>query len=267
MRAVCVDDEKKSLDYFVSLCERHPLIDEAKGFLKPLDALEWMDTNKADLAILDINMPRMNGIELAMEIKKKSPDTSIIFLTAYSEYAVDAFKLHASGYIMKPVIEEEFAKEVDYALSGRKALMAAHISVQTFGGFDIFVDGRQVTFKQAKCKELFAWLVDRHGNSVTRREAFSILWEDRMYDRPMQKQLDVIVRSMRDTLNEYGIGEIFEMNKGTLRIIPDKFSCDAYRFFDGDIDAVDAYRGEYMNSYSWASITESYMTWKWRGEK
>ena len=88
-----------------------------------------------------------------------------------------------------------------------------------------------------------------------------------MYDRPMQKQLDVIVRSMRDTLNEYGIGEIFEMNKGTLRIIPDKFSCDAYRFFDGDIDAVDAYRGEYMNSYSWASITESYMTWKWRDEK
>ena len=72
---------------------------------------------------------------------------------------------------------------------------------------------------------------------------------------------------MRDTLNEYGIEEIFEMNKGTLRVIPDKFSCDAYRFFDGDIDAVNAYRGEYMNSYSWASITESYMTWKWRGEK
>ena len=267
MKAVCVDDERKSLDYFVSLCERHPLIDEATGFIKPLDALEWMDTNKADLAILDINMPKMNGIELAMEIKKKSPDTSIIFLTAYSEYAVEAFKLHASGYIMKPVIEEEFAKEVNYALSDRRSSMAAHILVQTFGGFDIFVDGRQVTFKQAKCKELLAYLVDRHGNSVTRKEVFSILWEDRMYDRPMQKQLDVIVRSMRDTLNEYGIEEIFEMNKGTLRVIPDKFSCDAYRFFDGDIDAVNAYRGEYMNSYSWASITESYMTWKWRGEK
>ena len=194
-------------------------------------------------------------------------DTSIIFLTAYSEYAVEAFKLHASGYIMKPVIEEEFAKEVDYALAGRRSRMTERILVQTFGGFDVFVDGRQVAFKQAKCKELLAYLVDRHGNSVTRKEAFSILWEDRIYDRSMQKQLDVIVRSMRDTLNEYGIGEIFEMNKGTLRIIPNEFSCDAYRFFDGDIDAVNTYRGEYMNSYSWASITESYMTWKWRGEK
>lgn len=86
-----------------------------------------------------------------------------------------------------------------------------------------------------------------------------------MYDRPMQKQLDVIIRSMRDTLREYGIEEIFEMKKGALRVIPEKISCDAYRFFDGDINAVDAYRGEYMSNYSWASITESYMTWKWEG--
>ena len=131
--------------------------------------------------------------------------------------------------------------------------------VQTFGGFDIYVDGRQVVFKQAKCKELFAYLVDRHGNSVTRKNAFSILWEERMYDRPMQKQLDVIIRSMRDTLREYGIEEIFEMKKGALRVIPEKISCDAYRFFDGDINAVDAYRGEYMSAYTWASLTEAYI--------
>lgn len=87
-----------------------------------------------------------------MEIKKRSPETALVFLTAYSEYAVDAFKLHASGYIMKPILEEQFAAEVDYALSGKRTQPAVHIKVQTFGGFDIFVDGRQVAFKQAKCK-------------------------------------------------------------------------------------------------------------------
>ena len=61
----------------------------------------------------------------------------------------------------------------------------------------------------ARCKELLAYLVDRHGRNVTHAEAFGILWEDRMYDRPMQKQMDVIIRSMRTTLQEYGIDNTF----------------------------------------------------------
>lgn len=263
MRAVCVDDERKSCEYFVSLCEKHPMITDAVGFTKAREALDFVDISTVDMALLDINMPDMDGIRLAMEIKKRSPQTKIIFLTAYSEYALDALKLHVSGYIMKPVIEDEFAAEVDYALSDKGSKEPEHITVQTFGGFDLFVDGKLVSFKQAKCKELFAYLIDRHGSSATRKEIFAILWEDRMYDRSMQKQLDVIIRSMRETLIENGIEEIFEMKNGSLRIASNKVSCDAYRFFDGDINAVDSYRGEYMNSYSWASITESYMTWKW----
>lgn len=63
MTAVVVDDERKSLEYFVSLCKGHPLIDEAEGFTKPMDMLDWMDIHTADFALLDINMPQMNGIE------------------------------------------------------------------------------------------------------------------------------------------------------------------------------------------------------------
>jgi DNA-binding SARP family transcriptional activator len=103
---------------------------------------------------------------------------------------------------------------------------------------------------------MLAYLVDRQGSSVTRAEISAILWEDRLYDRKQQKNLDVYIRSLKDTLSEYGISEIFEMQSGTLRIVPEAFTCDAYRFFAGDSDAVNAYRGEYMSSYSWASITE-----------
>ena len=116
-----------------------------------------------------------------------------------------------------------------------------------------------MAFRQAKCKELLAYLIDRQGGSVTRSEAFSVLWEDRMYDRGMQKQLDVIVRSLRETLEAHGAGEILEMKKGTLRIRPEAVSCDAWRFFRGDPEAVNAYRGEYMNGYSWGADTEAYM--------
>ena len=67
---------------------------------------------------------------------------------------------------------------------------------------------------------------------------------------------------MEKASEEYHIGEIFEMSRGTMRIRPETFTCDAYLFFQGDADAVSAYRGEYMSSYSWASITESFMDYR-----
>ena len=262
MRAICVDDEMLITDYVVSLCRSMPPLREAEGFTHGRDALRWLKDHDADLALLDIDMPDMNGLALAAEIKKLRPNMAIIFLTGFSEYAVDAFELHASGYLLKPVNKDKLAAEIAYALSGKRKEPEGHIIARTFGNFDLFVDGELVTFRQAKCKELLAYLIDRQGGSVTRAEAFSILWGDRLYDRSMQKQFDVIIRSMRNTLEEHGIGDILEMKKGALRIRPELISCDAWRFFSGDADAVNAYRGEYMSAYSWASETEGFMSRK-----
>ncbi len=262
MRAICVDDEYLITDYLVSLCRDLPPLTEAEGFTRAKDALRWLEEHDADLALLDIDMPDMNGIVLAAEIKKICPEMAIIFLTGFSEYALNAFELHASGYLLKPINKKRLAEEVALALSGKRKPPRAHIMVRTFGNFDLFVDGELVTFRQAKCKELLAYLIDRHGGSVTRAEAFSILWEDRLYDRPMQKQLDVILRSLRDTLTERGIEQILEMKKGAIRVRPEEIFCDAWRFFSGDIDAINAYRGEYMSAYSWGAYTESFMNRK-----
>ena len=262
MRAICVDDEKLLMEDAVAMCRELPQISDVKGFTRSAEALEWIERNTADLVLLDIDMPGMNGIELAAAIKAKQPDAAVIFLTGYPQYAVDAFAVRASGYLMKPVTREALARDVEYALSGRQKRPDGHVVVQTFGNFDIFVDGTPVNFKMAKCKELLAYLVDKQGSGVTRAEVSAILWEDRPYDRKMQKQLDVYIRSLRETLRAYGIEEIFEMRRGSLRIRPETFTCDAYLFFAGDSDAVNAYRGEYMSAYSWASMTESMMYWK-----
>ena len=117
-------------------------------------------------------------------------------------------------------------------------------------------------FKLAKAKEILAYLVDKQGSGVTRAEVFAAVWEDRQYDRRMQKQMDTYVRSLRETLQEYGISQIMEMEKGVLRVKPDTFSCDAYLFFSGDSDMINAYRGEYMSSYSWANMTEAILSWR-----
>ena len=264
MIAICVDDERRIMEHTVRMCLKLPQITAAEGFVRSRDALEWLETHPADLALLDIDMPELNGIELAARIKALRPDIAVIFLTGFSQYALDAFSVHANGYLMKPVMEDKLSQEIACVLAYRQPKQDAHILVRTFSGFDVFVDGEMVAFSQAKCKELLAFLVDRQGNSVTRAEAFAILWEDRTYDRPMQKQMDNIIRSMRKTLTDYHIEEMFEMRRGTMRVCPEAFVCDAYQFFQGDTGSISAYRGEYMGAYTWASITESYMDFKSR---
>ena len=241
MRIICVDDEPLAMEYTVGQCRRsHP----------------------ADVAILDINMPEIDGITLAARIKEAHPQTAILFLTAYKEYAFDAYAVHPTGYLLKPVSQEKLAAEVAYASGEQHPSMPAHIHIKTFGAFDVYVDDRPISFKLAKAKELLAYLVDKQGSGVTRTELFAAVWDDSLYDRRMQKRLDVYIRSLRETLQEYGISEIMEMEKGVLRVKTDTFVCDAYLFYSGDSDTINAYRGEYMSSYAWASMTEAILYWR-----
>jgi two-component SAPR family response regulator len=257
MKAICVDDEDMILDLTVSFLEESGLFEEVRGFLSGSEAIDYMDRNDVTLALLDVDMPEMNGMTLAHRIREKNPKTSIIFLTGYSEYAVEAFSIHADGYLLKPVIKDKLIEEVKYILSNKEEKSPYLVTARTFGNFDIFVNGDAVVFKRSKSKELLAYLIDNRGGSVTRAEAFAALWEDGMYDRAMQKQMDVIVRSLKDTLKEYGISDIMEMKSGAMRICPELIDCDMYRYLEGDEAAIKEFRGVYMNSYYWASLTEA----------
>ena len=139
-----------------------------------------------------------------------------------------------------------------YARALRPERPSGHIVAQTFGNVEICVDGETLAFHRAKCKELLAYLIDRNGKGVTRPDIFAALWEDAPYDRSMQKYLDVIIRSLRETLRDAGIEEILEVKSGYLRIRPEGLDCDLYSFLKGDPGAVNAYRGEYMQGYPWA---------------
>ncbi|WP_408071056.1 response regulator [Butyrivibrio sp. JL13D10] len=255
MKAICVDDETLILDLTVALLEDFGFFEEVQGFTSGIDALNYMNENTIDLALLDVDMPEMDGMTLAKTIKEKSPQTSIIFLTGYSEYAVDAFSIHAEGYLLKPIARDKLLQEVQYVIDNRDDSEYLCKAV-TFGNFDLFVKGETVVFKRSKSKELLAFLIDNKGGTVTRAEAFAALWEDGMYDRAMQKQMDVVIRSLKDTLKNYEISDILEIKSGAMRICPELIDCDMYKFLDGDEDAVKSFRGVYMNSYYWASTTE-----------
>ena len=258
MRAICVDDEPLSVAYTAQQCRQLPQIDQADAFSSAQEALDDLRNHPADLALLDIDMPGMDGITLAAKMKKICPDMKILFLTAYREYAFDAYEVHPSGYLLKPVLQEKLAGEVAYALSEHAGpVCESRIKVQTFGGFDVFVDGKKMIFKRSKAKELLAYLINRRGYSVRRATVFAALWEDVPYDRPMQKQMDVIIQSLKQTLQEYGIEHILKGQGGEMWIDANELDCDFYRFIHGEPQAVNEYCGEYMSDYAWASLTEA----------
>ena len=118
MFTICVDDEEIILNLTLTMCRKNPSIDEVKGFTRAKEALKFLeDGNKVDLALLDIDMPEINGINLAAKIKTLQPDAAIIFVTGYAEYAVKAFEVHAQGYLLKPISEDKLKEEIDYAMA------------------------------------------------------------------------------------------------------------------------------------------------------
>ena len=260
MIAVCVDDEVQVLKHIVSSCRKISLLDEVQGFGRAAEALGYISENPVDLLLLDIDMPDMDGLSLAKRIRELNPRIPIIFVTAFSQYALDAYEVHPTGYLLKPFDQAQLAKEVEYALSVRESQKPSRIVVQTFGNFEILVNGQTLDFRRSKAKELLAYLIDRRGAGVSRKEAFSTLWEDRVYDAPMQKQVDVVIRSLRETLQKYGIGELFELKNRNLRIRPEMLECDVYRFLSGDEETINTYFGEYMSQYAWASDMEAQLS-------
>lgn len=268
MIAICVDGDEKTLEQETKVCEAHDLLDDVKHFSCARDCLLWLEEgHTVNLAILEVELPDVDGLLLASEIKRRSPSAAIVLVASSDKYALEAFEIHASGYLLKPVGQARLEDEVEYALTGNVSRSPCHIEARTFGNFELLVDGRTVRFNRSKAKELLAYLVDKHGSGVTRAEVFAVLWESGEYDRSMQKQVDVIIRSLRDTLEQYGVGEILELNRGSMRLRTELINCDLYRFLDGDPHAINRFCGEYMSAYSWATFTEAHLEQKSYGGK
>lgn len=113
--AVLIDDEISALKGLeLKLRKLLPDIEIVETFSKPETALEWLINNSPDLVFLDIEMPRLNGFELLSGLKEIN--FQVIFVTAYSEYALQALKHSAVDYILKPIENEELIEAVDKAV-------------------------------------------------------------------------------------------------------------------------------------------------------
>ncbi len=255
MNMMVVDDEPLALKDLVRALRSVQPDCEPIEFSTPRAALAHAQGCPVDVAFLDIEMPGMSGLSLAKRLKDAQPDMHIVFVTSYEHYALDAFALHATGYLLKPVQESELERELTFVYGHRPAPARALVRIQTFGGFAAFVDEKPLAFKRSKTKELLALLVDRRGAPVTAREACAVLWEDEPCTASQRSYYQSLVADLRATLEGAGAGGALAKSWNSLAIDPDALDCDSYRFLDGDPEAVNSYRGAYLPSYSWAEFS------------
>ena len=112
IKCIAIDDEPLALKQISSYVDKTPFLEAVALCKSAFDAMEYLAKNEVDLMFVDINMPDLNGMDFVKSLAQKP---QIIFTTAYSEYAVDGFKVDALDYILKPVSYASFLKSANKA--------------------------------------------------------------------------------------------------------------------------------------------------------
>ena len=247
MKILLLDDEQLQLLRLEGEVKKvFPEDTELFCYTNPSIALKENKERQIDIAFLDIEMPVMNGIQFAKELKKINPLVNIIFVTAYNDYALDAYKIHASGYISKPVRASKIQEEVEALRFPIKLKEEKKLQVKCFGNFEVFYKGEPLKFSYQKSKEVFAYLVDREGASININELNAVLWEE-----DHSSYLRNLIADIQNTLKKIDASDVFIKKHNGCYIDVNKVDCDAYEYKKGNPDAIRMYRGEYMIQYSW----------------
>ena len=257
MIAIAVDDEILMLGALTAAVEASHDITSVAKFSDCEAALEYVGNNPVDIAFLDINMRGMGGLALAEKIVATRPGCKIVFCTGYAEYAIPAFKLHASGYLMKPISAEDVQGEIDN-IKGMRA-QEKLLTVKCFGDFEVYAKNEKVVFKRLKSKELFAFLIDRKGAGMTAKQICAVLFPDDTDDAKNSAYLRQLVMDLKNTLKSVGAENVLCHETPCYRVDTSLLKCDYISYLE---TGKPEFHGEYMSQYSWAEETCAMLLFK-----
>ncbi len=223
VKAFLVDDEEHALNILQILLERIGGVTVAGRSSNAFEALDTIIELRPDVIFLDIEMPGMNGVELAERIRNKQMGIQIVFVTAYDRYAVSAFEKEAVDYILKPLemdrltrtverIKREVAKRAAPLPNGTEVMPVkfnpAPLTIQTLGGFEVINErNERLKWRTAKEKELFAFLLLQGEARVHRDVILDALWQDENQHKA-KIYLHTCISYLRKDLNEFGFANM-----------------------------------------------------------
>ncbi|OCT13259.1 hypothetical protein A8709_01130 [Paenibacillus pectinilyticus] len=213
MRALLVDDEPLALRSMEKLLEVQNDVDIIAALVDPREAIRIVEQQRLDVIFVDLEMPEIGGMELAEQLYRLQPDLHIVFVTAFHQYAVEAFELHALDYVLKPVFADRLNKTLDRL---RKVLAKSKISSRSIVKVQLNCfqslhwlsgneDVRNFSWRTSKTQELFTFLVHHRRGPVIRKEyLIELLWPEQEMTRA-SVQLHTAVYQLRKMLKIQGL--------------------------------------------------------------
>ena len=223
------------------------------------EALRLARSKPIDVAFLDVEMPgEMNGITLGRQLKASQPRLNIVIITGHREYAMDAFSLDASGYLLKPLTREAVAHQLAVLRFGQSETHHSVVHIRCFGPFEVFADGVPLDFSYSKSKELLACLVDRQGALCSNDTLIGCLWPDEPADQQTKARLRKYVKDLKDAFAAVGAADVIRHQERVgIGLDVSRVDCDYFRYLRGDPAAIRQYHGKYMIQYEFAEETRA----------
>lgn len=254
MKIIVIDDEIAALNTFLlGLIDNSDL--EYNMFNNdPLASIDYVKNNNVDVAFLDINMPIINGVDLAKQLINANKNIKIVFI---SGYAHDEEKIKKKlgdnllGFYYKPYEKEILQKLISNV--NLEVCKEREIFIKTFGYFDVFIDGKAVKFSSSKSKELLALLVDRNCGNLIMDSAIALLWPDNNAENGKRLYRDSVYKLRKDLLSinlnivDFGRAQLRLINTGNIR-------CDYWDYLK---EKTPLYGGNYMQCYDWSIETQN----------
>ena len=255
MRIFVIDGQVSSMSALATAVRAAAPEAEQLRFRAGRAALEAMEHTPCDVVFLDVGLTDMDGAALAKRLRELHPMVNLIFTAARPGDMTHLLEMHASGFLCRPYRVERIRRELNDLRYSPAAEEPKRVHIQTFGNFEVYIDGAPLSFRHGKTKEFLAYLVDR-GTLCSNAEIIAALWEDRdvepSYFRLLRKDLV-------DALCAHGCGDVLLRRRGFQGVDAQKVSCDLYDWRAGKSEALHSYRGEYMSQYSWAEFTRGSM--------
>jgi two-component SAPR family response regulator len=277
MKAILIDDEKPALQHLERLLSKDGRLHITGKYTSARLGLQHLQQEKADIVFLDIGMPEMNGLEAAEHIMAVDRSIRIVYITAYSEYAIDAFELNAVDYLLKPVTAQRLSKTLERLVSHEEqAVPAPESAAKTPPSILCFKrlefedrsePGRKTQWRTSKAQEVFALMLHYRGQWILKDMIVDLVWPDFKPEKAVTN-LHTTVYHIRKLLKTWGMDVVVEFSQERYRLVIGNVALDVEQFVrgwrNGPVEnerewesreaVLSLYRGEYLGEhhYDWA---------------
>lgn len=238
MRTIIIEDDNLMLEAAKVIIGENKYFNIVGSFLDANEALQRLKELSPEIVFLDVEMPSLSGIEVSKKLKEFNSNIQIVFVTAHEKYALDAFKVSAIDYMLKPITKDSVNETVKKLLKFKDGIRFLEKEknrnkICTLGDFKVYGNNENEIIKwpTAKVEELFARFIVARGNSLDRWYLSELFWPEASPEKALHSLHNSIYR-LKQTLKINRIENIVSYEKGCYKIDLNHFECDLWECED-----------------------------------